>query len=377
MFFHLFFEELFPYFSPFRVFSYITFRTAAASLMALGLGLILGPWLIRRLRQFQVSQPIREDGPKSHLNKAGTPTMGGLLINISILMPTLLWANLRNVYIWVALLGLVGFGGIGFLDDFLKIRRGKNLGLSARMKLLMQVVVTLLIVCILAWLHLGGSYDTRLILPFFKGVQPELVMQPALEQPWTYPLAFVGLFVFLFVVLAGSTNAVNLTDGLDGLASGLMVIASGAFTVLAYLAGHQEFARYLDIAPVPQAAELTIFCGSMVGASLAFLWYNAHPAEIFMGDVGSLGLGGALGTVAVLIKQEILLLFVGGVFVLEALSVILQVASFKLSGRRIFRMAPLHHHFEALGWPESKIIARFWIMGLVWSLLALSTLKLR
>jgi phospho-N-acetylmuramoyl-pentapeptide-transferase len=377
MLFHLLYEELFPYFSPFRVFGYITFRTAFASLTALALGLALGPWLIRRLGEFQVSQPIRTEGPKSHLTKAGTPTMGGLLINISILMPTLLWANLRNVYIWIAFLGLVGFGFIGFLDDYLKIRRGKSLGLKARVKILLQIGVTLAIVASLGWLRADGHYDTRLIFPFLKSVRPDLVAESLLGQPWTYPFAFAGLFIFLFMVLAGSTNAVNLTDGLDGLASGLMVIASGAFTVLAYVAGHREFAAYLDILPVPQAAELTIFCGSMVGATLAFLWYNAHPAEMFMGDVGSLGLGGALGTVAVLIKQEILLLFVGGVFVLEALSVIIQVASFKMTGKRVFKMAPLHHHFEALGWPESKIIARFWIAGLVWALVALSTLKLR
>ena len=377
MLFHLLYEELFPLFSPFRVFNYITVRAALASLTALGLGLILAPWLIRRLSEFQVRQPIREDGPKSHLAKAGTPTMGGLLINISILIPTLLWANLRNVYVWIALLGLLGFGMVGFLDDYLKIQRGKSLGLTARMKILLQISVTLAIVCSLAWLHGQGNYDTRLVLPFLKSVRPDLVAQSLLEQPWTYPLAFAGLFVFQFLVLAGTTNAVNLTDGLDGLAIGLTVIAAGALTVLAYIAGHREFATYLDVAAVPQAAELTIFCGSMVGASLAFLWYNAHPAEIFMGDVGSLGLGGALGTVAVLVKQEILLLFVGGVFVLEALSVIIQVASFKMTGKRVFKMAPLHHHFEALGWPESKIIARFWIAGLVWALVALSTLKLR
>lgn len=377
MLFHLLYEELFPYFSPFRVFGYITFRTAFASLTALALGLALGPWLIRRLGEFQIAQPIREEGPKSHLTKAGTPTMGGLLINISILIPTLLWANLRNVYVWIAFLGLVGFGFIGFLDDYLKIRRGKSLGLTARVKILLQVGVTLAIVACLGWLRAEGQYDTRLIFPFFKSLRPDLVAESLLAQPWTYPFAFAGLFVFLFMVLAGSTNAVNLTDGLDGLATGLMVIAAGAVTVLAYVAGHSEFAAYLDISRVPQAAELTIFCGSIVGACLAFLWYNAHPAEIFMGDVGSLGLGGALGTVAVLIKQEILLLFVGGVFVLEALSVIIQVASFKMTGRRVFKMAPLHHHFEALGWPESKIITRFWIAGLVWALVALSTLKLR
>lgn len=377
MLFHLLYEQLFEYFSPFRVFSYITTRTAFASLTALGLGLLLGPWLIRRLREFQVGQPIREDGPESHRAKAGTPTMGGLLINVSILVPTLLWANLRNTYIWIALLGLLGFGGIGFLDDYLKIRRGKNLGLTARRKIALQLLVTLAIVASLAWLFSQGDYDPRLVLPFFKNLRPNLVIESLMASPLTYPLSFSLLFVFLFFVLAGSTNSVNLTDGLDGLAIGLTIISSGALTVLAYVAGHREIATYLDIARVPQAAELTIFCGAMVGASLAFLWYNAHPAEIFMGDVGSLGIGGALGTVAVLIKQEILLLFVGGVFVLEALSVILQVGSYKLRGKRIFKMAPLHHHFEALGWPESKIIARFWIAGLVWALLALSTLKLR
>ncbi len=377
MLFHLLYEQLFEYFSPFRIFSYITTRTAFASLTALGLGLLLGPWLIRRLREFQVGQPIREDGPESHRCKAGTPTMGGLLINVSILVPTLLWANLRNTYIWIALLGLLGFGGIGFLDDYLKIRRGKNLGLTAGRKIVLQLLVTLAIVACLACLFAQEAYDTRLVLPFFKNLRPNLVIESLLASPLTYPLSFGLLFVFLFLVLAGSTNAVNLTDGLDGLAIGLTIISAGALTVLSYVAGHREHATYLDIARVPQAAELTIFCGAMVGASLAFLWYNAHPAEIFMGDVGSLGIGGALGTVAVLIKQEILLLFVGGVFVLEALSVILQVGSYKLRGKRIFKMAPLHHHFEAIGWPESKIIARFWIGGLVWALLALSTLKLR
>jgi phospho-N-acetylmuramoyl-pentapeptide-transferase len=313
----------------------------------------------------------------SHHAKAGTPTMGGLLINVSIVVPTLLWANLTNVYIWIALLALVGFGSIGFLDDYSKIRKGRNLGLTARSKMLLQIAMTLILGSLLAVLNLRGVYDTRVVLPFFKEVNPSLVIEPLLHSPYTYPLAFLGFFVFLFIVLVGASNAVNLTDGLDGLAIGLMVICSGALTVLTYVAGHREFASYLDILRVPQAAELTIYCGAIVGASLAFLWYNAHPAEIFMGDVGSLGLGGAIGMVAVLVKQEVLLVFVGGVFVLEALSVILQVGSFKLRGKRIFKMAPLHHHFEALGWPESKIIVRFWIVGLVLALLSLSSLKLR
>jgi phospho-N-acetylmuramoyl-pentapeptide-transferase len=243
--------------------------------------------------------------------------------------------------------------------------------------MLLQLAMTLLIGIALAWLYSRGAYEPDLVLPFFKNNRPSLVIGSLLASPWTYPLAFVFFFAFLFFVLVGSSNAVNLTDGLDGLAIGLTIICGGALTVLAYVAGHREMAVYLDIARVPQAAELTVFCGALVGASLAFLWYNCHPAEIFMGDVGSLALGGAMGAIAILVKQEILLLFVGGVFVAEVLSVILQVGSFKLRGRRVFKMAPLHHHFEALGWSESKIIIRFWIAGLVWALLALSTLKLR
>ena len=377
MLYYLLFEQLFPLFSPFRVFSYITVRTAMAGMTALGLGLILGPWLIRKLRESQIGQHIREEGPESHQHKAGTPTMGGLLICVSIVLPTLLWADLRNLYVWLALFGLAGFAAIGFLDDYAKVRHGRNLGLRARSKIALQVLVTLVITGALAGLHAEGGYDAGIVLPFFKNLRPDPVIHSLLGNAYTYPLAFGGLFVFLSLVLVGASNAVNLTDGLDGLAIGLTVICAGALTVLAYVAGHREFAAYLDIARVPQAAELTIFCGAMVGASLAFLWYNAHPAEIFMGDVGSLGLGGGMATVAVLVKQEILLLFVGGVFVAEALSVILQVGSFKLRGKRIFKMAPLHHHFEQLGWPESKIIARFWIAGLVWALFALSTLKLR
>jgi len=377
MLYYLFYELLFPAFSPFRVFGYITVRTAFAGFTALMIGLLLGPWLIRRLRKFQIGQHIREDGPQSHLHKAGTPTMGGLLINLSIIVPTLLWSDLANSYVWIALVALTGFGAIGFLDDISKLRSGRNLGLKARGKMALQVLMTLLIGSALAWLHSRGDYDTRMVFPFFKEFRPDLVIEGLLGNPWTYPAAFVLLFVFLFFVLVGASNAVNLTDGLDGLAIGLMIIAGGALTALCYVAGHAEIAAYLDIPHVPLAAELTIFCGSLVGASLAFLWYNAHPAEIFMGDVGSLALGGAMGMVAVLISQEILLLFVGGVFVAEALSVILQVGSYKLRGKRVFRMAPLHHHFEQLGWPESRVIARFWIAGLVWALVALSTLKLR
>lgn len=378
MLYYLLTEQLFPLFSPFRVFSYITVRTALASLTALMIGLALGPWFIAKLQRFQIGQHIREDGPDTHHVKAGTPTMGGLLINVAIVTPTLLWADLRNVYVWIALFALVGFGAIGFLDDYSKVSNGRSLGLTAKGKMAAQICVTLVICAALAWLTLRGEYQPVLVLPFFKDLQPSLVFESLLTTPWMYPAAFSLFFVFLFFVLVGASNAVNLTDGLDGLAIGLTVICAGALTVLSYVAGHAQIAGYLDIARVPQAAELTIFGGAMVGASLAFLWYNSHPAEMFMGDVGSLALGGAMGAVALLIKQEILLLFVGGVFVAETLSVILQVGSYKLrGGKRIFLMAPLHHHFEKLGWPESKVILRFWIAGLIWALLALSTLKLR
>ncbi len=373
----LLYETLMPHFGPFRLFGYVTFRTAFASLAALLISVVLGPWLINRLREFQIGQHIREDGPKSHHAKSGTPTMGGVLILVSIVAPTLLFANLRNPYIWVALFGLLAFGAIGFYDDFLKTRRRRNLGLTARRKFALQGLAALMVGWLLLLLHARGLYSTSMNVPFFKGFRPDLLVDSWLQSAYTYPLAFAFFFLFLALVLVGSANAVNLTDGLDGLAIGLMIIASGAMTVLTYTSGHRDFALYLDLARLPGASELTIFCGAMTGASLGFLWYNAHPAEIFMGDVGSLALGGGLGVVAVLIKQEILLLFVGGVFVLEAVSVILQVGSYKLRRKRIFKMAPLHHHFEALGWQEAKIITRFWIAGLVMALFALTTLKLR
>src|SRR6266404_3519581 len=373
----LFYENLFHFYSPFRVFQYSTVRTAMASLTALLLSIFLGPWLIARLRQFQIGQHIREDGPKSHQKKAGTPTMGGLLICTSIIAPTLLWANLRTPSVWVALAGLVSFGLIGFWDDYTKVSRKRNLGLTARQKILLEIIASLLIGVILLAMGSKGVYSTSMNVPFLKNFKPDLLIHPLLHHAWSYPLAFVFFFGFLMIVLVGSSNAVNLTDGLDGLAIGLMIIAAGAMTVLSYVSGHAEFARYLELSRTPGAAELTIFCGAMTGASLGFLWYNAHPAEIFMGDVGSLALGGGLGVVAVLLKQEILLLFIGGVFVVEALSVILQVGSFKLRGKRIFKMAPLHHHFEQIGWQESKVIARFWIVGLIMALFALTTLKLR
>jgi phospho-N-acetylmuramoyl-pentapeptide-transferase len=378
MFYWLFYEKLFHLYphTPLREFSFSTFRTAMASITALLLSILLGPWLIERLRVFQIRQHIREDVPQ-HFKKAGTPTMGGLLICASIVVPTLLWANLHVHAVWVAMAGLASFGAIGFWDDYTKIAKKRNLGLTSRQKMLWQVAAALGIGLLLLWMGKHGTYSTSMNIPFMKNFKPDLLIHPLLGNPYTYVFAFLPFFVFLVFVLVGSSNAVNLTDGLDGLAIGLMIISAGAMTVLSYLSGHADFAKYLDLARTPGASELTIFCGAMTGASLGFLWYNAHPAEIFMGDVGALGLGGGLGTVAVLLKQEALLVFIGGVYVIEALSVILQVASFKIRGKRIFKMAPLHHHFEKLGWSESKIIVRFWVAGLVMALFALMTLKLR
>lgn len=377
MFYYLLYDRLYPAVSGFRVFRYVTFRTTFASITAFLLCVLLGPWLIAKLREFQIGQFIREEGPKSHQKKAGTPTMGGVLIVISIVVPTLLWADLRYLYVWIAVLALIVFACIGFIDDYAKIRKRQNLGLSSRGKFLLQLGVSALLTAGLAAMAAYNNYSTNINIPFFKSYQPDLLIHSFLDSPFTYPFAFTFFFLFITLVVVGSSNGVNLTDGLDGLAIGLMVIAAGALTVLTYAGGHAEFANYLQLARNPRTAELTIFCGSMTGACLGFLWYNAHPAEIFMGDVGSLSLGGAMGVVAILIKQEILLLFIGGVFALETLSVILQVGSFKLRGKRIFKMAPLHHHFEALGWQESKIIVRFWVVGLVLALFALTTLKLR
>ncbi len=374
----LLYQVLHKYVPAFRVFGYITTRVALASLTALAIALMLGPWLISKLREWSFGQHIREEGPQSHRKKAGTPTMGGLLIVTAIVVPTLLWADLRNEYIWLALLGLLGFGLIGFFDDYAKVAKKQNLGLTARRKFWAQVLVAMLISFFLLLLHADQKYSTAVNIPFFKQFKPDLLIEPLTKSFWTYPLAFVLFYGFIVFVMVGSSNAVNLTDGLDGLAIGLMIIAAGAMTALTYVSSNTSFSTYLDLAHLPNSQELTIFCASMTGASLGFLWYNSHPAEVFMGDVGSLALGGGLGIVAVLIKQEVLLIFIGGVYVIEALSVILQVGSYKLrGGKRIFKMAPIHHHFEALGWPESKVIVRFWIAGLVMALFALSTLKLR
>jgi phospho-N-acetylmuramoyl-pentapeptide-transferase len=382
MLYHILYEFLYPlnhFWAPLRVlnvFQYITFRTAYATLTALLISLLLGPWLITRLRDFQIGQHIREEGPKSHQKKAGTPTMGGVLIVVSIILPTLLWANLRTRYIWVAVFATLAFGAVGFADDYLKIVRSRSLGLTAREKIGFQTLVSISIGIYLLYLTNLKLYVTTLTVPFFKTFAPDLLI----DRLFTTPFWFFGYLPFLLViwiVIVGSSNTVNLTDGLDGLAIGCTLIASAALTVLTYLTSNAVLSDYLDIQYIRQAGELTIFCGSMIGASLGFLWYNAHPAEVFMGDVGSLALGGAIGTVAVIIKQELLLIFIGGVFVAEGLSVIIQVASFKLRGKRVFKMAPLHHHFELQGWSESKVIIRFWIAAIILSLFSLSTLKLR
>ncbi len=374
----LLYQKLFPYFRLFRIFRYLTFRTVFASLTALLIGLIIGPYVIDKLREFQIGQYIREEGPQSHQKKSGTPTMGGVLICISILIPTLLWSDLSNPYVWLVMLSTLAFGAIGFADDYIKVVHRRNQGLTARAKLGLQSVVSAAVAAALVVMDTRGAYSTRLMVPFAKKFRPDLVWEWMGHIPHLHWLEFVPFVIFVMIVIAGASNAVNLTDGLDGLAIGCTIIAAGALTVLTYVSGHVVFSDYLELQRMPMVSELTVFCGSMVGASIGFLWYNAHPAEIFMGDVGSLALGGAIGTVAVVIKQELLLPFIGGVFILEALSVMLQVGSYKLrNGKRIFKMAPLHHHFELMGWSESKVIARFWILALVFALFALTTLKLR
>jgi phospho-N-acetylmuramoyl-pentapeptide-transferase len=347
------------YFSFFNVFRYITFRAIYATVTALLLTLILGPFFVEKLRRINFGQYIREDGPATHHKKQGTPTAGGILILFAIVTSTCLWADLANQYIWLVLFALVAMGGIGMLDDWKKIK-GKNAkGITARQKILLQTAVG---VVIALYLYMLPSWNTHLSVPFFKNILPDL-----------------GIFylVFVVVVIVGCSDAVNLTDGLDGLAIGLVLLVSATYMLFTYISGNVRIADYLQIIYVSGSGELTVFCGALVGASMGFLWYNAYPAEVFMGDVGSLALGGSLGTVAIITKHEILLAIVGGIFVIEALSVIFQVGSFKLRGKRIFQMAPLHHHFELKGLTEPKIIVRFWIAGTVLALLAMSTLKLR
>lgn len=347
-------------FGGFNVFRYLTFRSIYAVLTALIICFLVGPWLIRKLAELQIGQYIREDGPASHHRKAGTPTMGGILIIGATVVSTLLWADLSNFYVWLLIFVLLAFGAIGFWDDYLKVTKRNNRGLSGRGKFWAQVAVAALVAGLL--FHKPG-FETTLTVPFFKEINPNL--------GWFF-------LPFAIFVIVGAANAVNLTDGLDGLAIGPVTIAAAFFMVIAYLSGNIKIADYLQIPYVRGVGELAIFCGALVGAGIGFLWYNSYPAEVFMGDVGALALGGALGTVAVCAKQEILLAIVGGIFVVEALSVILQVGFFKMTnGRRIFRMAPIHHHFELSGWPEPKVIVRFWILALILGLVGISTLKLR
>jgi len=356
---HLFYP-LKTVFGGFNVFRYITFRSIFAILTALLLTLFIGNWFIRKLKEMQVGQFIREDGPQSHLSKAGTPTMGGLMIIFTALTATLLWTDLANLYIWLLILVTLGFGCIGFVDDYLKVVKKHNRGLSGRAKLISQSAIALVVAFCL---YYSPGFSTTLTLPFFKHLQPDL--------GW----GFIPMAVFIIV---GAANAVNLTDGLDGLAIGPVTVTAGIFMILCYLAGNKIIAGYLQIPYIRGVGELSIFLGALVGAGVGFLWFNSYPAQVFMGDVGALALGGVLGTVALAIKQEFLLAVAGGIFVVEALSVIIQVSFFKVSnGKRVFRMAPLHHHFELKGWPEPKVIVRFWILSLILGLISLSFLKLR
>jgi phospho-N-acetylmuramoyl-pentapeptide-transferase len=361
MFYH-FFYPLSADYSIFNVFRYITFRSAYAGVTALVLSLVLGTYMIRLLQKYQIGEKIRAHGPKQHSVKSGTPTMGGMLILFTFLLSTLLWANLSNNYIWVIIFAAVGFGGIGFYDDMTKLKSGD--GLTVRTKLILQTIIALAIGIYLIYFDpIRADYATKLTVPFFKQLQPDLG---------------IGYLFFIVFIIVGTSNAVNLTDGLDGLAIGPIIIATLTYTGIVYLCGHFKFAEYLDIQFIRDSGEIAVLSSSILGASLGFLWYNSYPAQVFMGDVGSLSLGGILGTIAVIAKHELLLILVGGIFVIEALSVIIQVGYFKYSGgKRIFKMAPLHHHFEQSGWSEPKVIVRFWIIAIVLAMISLSTLKMR
>ena len=347
----------------FNVFGYITLRSVLACLTALAISLILGPYVIRKLTAFKIGQAVRDDGPKSHLTKAGTPTMGGALILLAIAITVLLWGDLSNRFVWVVLLVTLAFGAIGWIDDYRKVVHRNPKGLSAKAKFFWQSVVGASAAVYLGYLAQSTPALNQLIVPFFKFI--------------AYPLGAVGFVVLTYFVIVGTSNAVNLTDGLDGLAIMPTVLIAGALGIFAYVAGNVVFSKYLGVPYVAGAGELAVFCGAMVGAGLGFLWFNTYPAEVFMGDVGALALGAALGTIAVIVRQEIVLFIMGGVFVVETLSVMLQVASFKLTGKRIFRMAPLHHHYELKGWKENQVVVRFWIITMMLVLIGLSTLKLR
>jgi len=346
----------------FSVFNYITFRAVLAAMTALFISFLVGPTMIRKLTAYKIGQSVRSDGPQTHLIKAGTPTMGGALILTSIAITTLLWGDLRNHYVWVVLLATLGFGVIGWVDDYRKVVHRNPKGLSARAKMGWQSVVAL-VVGVYLWKTASLPANTELIVPFLKF--------------FVFPLPAFMFIALTYLVIVGSSNAVNLTDGLDGLAIMPTVMVSGALGIFAYVAGNAVFSKYLGIPYIPGAGELAVFCGAISGAGLAFLWFNAYPAEVFMGDVGALALGAALGTVAVIVRQELVLFIMGGVFVVEAVSVMIQVASFKLTGKRVFRMAPLHHHYELKGWKETQVVVRFWIITMLLVLMGLATLKLR
>lgn len=360
MLYHLLYP-LHTWFIGFNVFKYITFRSAGAVITALAVSFLLGPRMIRWLRTLKMGQQVRDDGPQSHLAKQGTPTMGGLLIIASVCLSVLLWSDLTNPFVWAVLFAVLSFGGIGFWDDYRKVVKKRSTGLTVRQKFGLQILASVAIGAYLFWF--SGDKDAALLsVPFFKRL--------VIDLGWFY-------IPFTVLVIVGSSNAVNLTDGLDGLAAGLVGIAAIANAVIVYVGGNRIIAEYLRIQYIPGSGELVVFCGAILGASLGFLWYNAHPAEVFMGDTGSLALGGALGALAVVTKHELILVITGGIFVAEAVSVMLQVASYKLTGKRLFKMAPVHHHFEQLGWPESKVIIRFWIVGIILALVSLSSLKLR
>jgi phospho-N-acetylmuramoyl-pentapeptide-transferase len=355
-------KHLAVYHTVFNVFSYLTLRAILATMSALSIALIVGPGMIARLSRYQIGQVVRDDGPKTHFAKAGTPTMGGALIIVAIVIATLLWADLRNRFVWVTLGVTLGFGLVGFYDDYLKLVVRNPRGLIARWKYFWQSVIGLA-AAVLLYRMAHDSTSTTFFVPFFKTVG--------------VPLGAAGFIALTYLMIVGMSNAVNLTDGLDGLAIGPAVMVAGGLGIFAYAAGNAVFANYLAIPPVPGAGELLIFCSALGGAGLGFLWFNTYPAQVFMGDIGALALGAALGLVAVIVRQEIVALVMGGIFVLETASVILQVASFKLTGRRIFRMAPIHHHFELKGWAEPKVIVRFWIISFLLMLVGLATLKLR
>lgn len=354
-------EYLTQFYSGFNVFSYLTFRAILSVLTAMGLSLYFGPKLIRKLQLMQIGQTVRDDGPESHLSKSGTPTMGGLLILGSIVTSILLWADLSNKYVWVVLAVVVGYGIVGFVDDYRKVIRKDSKGLIAKWKYFWQSVIALAVAAFLYFTSTDPA-ETTLLVPFFKDVLPQL------------GLMYLAVVYF---TLVGTSNAVNLTDGLDGLAIVPTVMVAGALALFAYVTSNINFAEYLHILYIPQADELTVVCTAIVGAGLGFLWFNTYPAQVFMGDVGSLALGGALGIIAVLVRQELVLIIMGGVFVMETLSVILQVGSYKLRGQRVFKMAPIHHHYELSGWPEPRVIVRFWIISIVLVLIGIATLKLR